>query len=57
MDDDGNVRAFKPVRDEIAKYAGLDDARRYGWIWTCGPQIKGEYAITITLKRKEAAHG
>ena len=31
MDSDGNVRAFKAVRDEIAKYAHLDDAERVGW--------------------------
>lgn len=47
MDFDGNVRAFKAVRDEIARYARLDDAESVGWQWVYAPQVKGEYAVTV----------
>ncbi len=30
MDDDGNVRALKAVRDGVADYFGVDDARGHG---------------------------
>lgn len=57
MDNDGNVRAFKAVRDEIAKHAGIDDAERFGWTWTYGPQVIGDYAVTLTFRGSEVAHG
>jgi hypothetical protein len=47
MDSDGNVRAFKAVRDEIAAFAHVDDADRFGWDWVYAPQVKGTYAVTL----------
>jgi hypothetical protein len=58
MDDDGNVAAFKWVRDEVARWLGADDSPRSGIVW-CYKQQRGEpkqYAVRIEIESdKEAA--
>lgn len=49
MDGDGNVRACKAVRDEVANFAGINDAERYGWQWVCLQEQSPEYSVQLEL--------
>lgn len=48
LDDDNNISALKPVRDQIAKCLGLASDRDKRVTWVCA-QRKGKPALEITI--------
>lgn len=48
LDDDGNVAAFKAIRDEVAELAGVDDGSPV-WRWEYA-QEKGKPAVRIEVE-------
>ena len=54
FDDDNLCGAFKAVRDEVARWLGVDDADpRVVWAYAQERGKPREYAVRITLSRPE----
>lgn len=54
LDDDNNVGAFKPVRDELARFFRMDDrSSRYEWHYA---QAQGLFAVRIAIEVQEREH-
>lgn len=50
LDDDNCTGAFKPARDAIASFFGIDDGRRDRWDWLPCEQARGDYAVRIHIR-------
>lgn len=54
LDDDNNVGAFKPVRDELARFFDLDDkSKRFAWHYA---QSHGGYEVRLHVEVEEDAY-
>ncbi len=56
LDDDNCTGSFKPVRDAIATFFGIDDGRRDRWDWLPCEQRRGSYAVHIHIRVVETFH-
>lgn len=59
LDDDNCTGAFKPVRDEVARFFGIDDGSNR-WRWLPCEQQRGPYAVRVHISVVTAplsAHG
>ena len=50
LDDDNCTGSFKPVRDAVATFFGIDDGRRDRWVWLPCEQQRGDYAVRVHLQ-------
>lgn len=57
LDDDNCTGSFKPVRDELARFFGIDDGRLDRWVWLPCEQQRGDYAVRIHLAVVETHEG
>lgn len=52
LDTDNLAISAKHVRDEIAKWLGVDDGSpRLEWVVTQSRGVRGEYSVNITIKK------
>lgn len=49
LDDDNLTSAFKPARDAVATFFGIDDGRRDRWVWLPCEQQLGDFAVRIHI--------
>jgi hypothetical protein len=55
LDDDNCTGAFKPVRDAVSEFFGIDDGRRDAWVWLPCQQEIGLYAVRLEFRVVEVA--